>query len=193
MYSGIIYCACSPLNKKYYGRTLKPLDERIKIHLKNKKNQRFPNALKKYGSSSFKWKIIESFERETLGDLDKILNERERFWIQKDKTLDPVYGYNMSEGGDRGPAKGIKHKKHTQKTRDNISSGKIGIPMKESTKEILREINLGHQRQSGEKNSQKGKKWMINSEKTSKKLVKIEETEKYLTIGWVFGRKLINR
>jgi group I intron endonuclease len=193
MYSGLIYCATSPSNKKYYGRTRKSLQSRIKIHLKNSKNQRFPNALRKYGNSSFKWNVIESFEFESEKELEIKLNERETFWIKTDKTLNPEYGYNMTEGGDRGPAKGIKHKNHTQQHRDHISESKTGIPMAENTKKLLSSLNMGHTRQSNGLNSQKGKKWMINPDRTQRSLIKIEETQKYLTLGWGFGRKHINR
>lgn len=193
MYSGLIYCATSPSNKKYYGRTRNTLDKRVKTHLKNSKNQRFPNALRKYGNSSFKWNIIEIFEFEFEDELEIKLNERETYWIKTDKTLNPEFGYNMSEGGDRGPAKGIKHKSCSQQHKDNISKGKTGIPMAENTKKLLSSLNLGHTRQSNGLNSQKGKKWMINPERTKKSLIKIEETQKYLTLGWVFGRKFINR
>jgi len=35
MFSGLIYCATSPVNKKYYGMTLKSLEERKAKHIIN--------------------------------------------------------------------------------------------------------------------------------------------------------------
>lgn len=123
MYSGIIYSAISPGGKKYYGRTLSSLKIRKRNHLKfakMNKNTYFYNALRKYGDL-FQWEIIETHETADKKLLNEILNEREIFWISKEKTHLKEFGYNGTKGGE----------------------GFIG-KHKEETKEKLRKINLGH-------------------------------------------------
>lgn len=88
MFSGIIYKAISPSGKSYFGKTTKTLNRRIQHHHQSSKNPKFhfSSAIKKYGLNNFSWNIIETFEKETMEELQKILNERENFWIQKERT-----------------------------------------------------------------------------------------------------------
>lgn len=62
-------------------------------------NNRFYNALAKYGKSAFTWEIIEECSGE-------VLNEREQFWISHFDTVKT--GFNLTQGGDGVPA-GFKH------------------------------------------------------------------------------------
>lgn len=103
MVNGIIYCAISPSNKKYYGYSSLNLEIRKQRHkykfLKNKIS-RFYTAIKKYGWDNFKWDIIENHIAENKKELKDILCEREKYWIAKDKTTSKEFGYNMTDGGD---------------------------------------------------------------------------------------------
>ena len=131
MLNGIIYCAISPSNKKYYGYTLN-LNERKRWHyrdaFKRNKSQYFCRALRKYGFENFIWNIIETYQQENKIELHDILCEREIFWIEKDKTYIPEYGYNMTKGGD-GCSWCNKGKKITQEHKD-----KLKIPCSEERK-----------------------------------------------------------
>ena len=119
--------------------------------------------------------------------------------IRLDKRRKVIIGLNSVQNNKKDkinhskPQDPIKSYSQTQQHRDNISKSKTGIPMAENTKKLLSSLNMGHTRQSNELNSQKGKKWMINPERTQKSLIKIEETQKYLTLGWIFGRKSLNK
>lgn len=102
MYKGIIYCAISPSNKKYYGMSIKSLEKRIAGHVKRMKegsHLKFYNALRKYGPENFEWLVIEEHEKDNKLDLITYLYEREVYFIEKDKTYLDEFGYNISHGG----------------------------------------------------------------------------------------------
>ena len=185
MFYGIIYKAISPSNKSYFGKTTRTLNERIREH-KQKSNYEkfhFSYAIQKYGSKGFFWDIIETHERESIEELQKILNEREKFWIKNQKTYLREYGYNMTDGGE-GTA-GLKRtfseehrkklsishlgKKFTQEHRDNIGKSEEGRVFSEKHKEKLK---LGKE---GDKNPMFGK---TPSLETKEKLKKASENAK---------------
>jgi len=141
MYKGIIYCAISPSNKKYYGQTIGNLKNRIRGHEHSTDNTLFHNAVRKY-KNEMKWCIIETFEFFSRLDLITKLNEIEMHWIEKDKTFVNKYGkefgYNMTMGGQ-----GVIILKHTKETKEKISKSLKGRPKPESAKENYRLANLG--------------------------------------------------
>jgi len=144
MYKGIIYCATSPSNKKYYGQSIGSLEKRIKKHYSSrssKDNTIFHNALQKY-KKLIKWEIIDSYEFFEREDLINKLNEREIYWIERDKTCIAKYGkefgYNMTEGGQ-----GIKLYHHTDLTKEKIRKKLKGKPKSLESKENYRLANLG--------------------------------------------------
>lgn len=105
---GYIYCATSPSNKKYYGKTINTVESRKDGHKKDKDGKTvFYCAIKKYGFDNFIWTIIEEYCVVLTNDLrlDKIelndiLCEREKYWIKTDKTYLREFGYNGTMGGD---------------------------------------------------------------------------------------------
>ena len=103
MYQGVIYCAISPSGKKYYGFTYN-LTRRKNKHKNDScfKKNRFYNAIKKYGFENFSWNIIETYKNEDKSHIRDILRKREKFWIEKEQTYLPEFGYNMTHGGDGG-------------------------------------------------------------------------------------------
>lgn len=100
---GIIYCITNLVNKKMYiGQTVRTMQERWKDHLesaRNLNNQRpLYRAIRKYGIENFSYSIIENCS-------DDILNDREKYWINKKQTWIAEYpnkGYNLTCGGDNG-------------------------------------------------------------------------------------------
>lgn len=118
---GIIYCALFPNGKKYYGQTINPLKDRIQKHIRDSFNSNllFHRALRKY-KDKIQWIEKENFEEENIKD---ILNEREKFWIQFDKTnvlrYGIKYGYNLTDGGEGGDT--FSKKTHSEKTREQMS------------------------------------------------------------------------
>ena len=105
----IIYCARNIDNDKMYiGKTTRQLEVRRQDHHESANNgseTHFHRALRQH---DFEWTILEHVE--------KNINEREQFWIQKLDTFNN--GYNMTHGGDGGLTykkgdelyKRIKHK-----------------------------------------------------------------------------------
>jgi group I intron endonuclease len=94
---GIIYKVTNEVNGKIYiGQTIQKLSGRRSHHLSAARNgvkTAFCNALRKYGSSVFKWSIIER-----CYSADE-LNEMEFHYIKQYKILGFIL-YNMAEGGD---------------------------------------------------------------------------------------------
>jgi len=104
MCTGFIYCVISPSSKKYYGKSIKNVEKIKKRHYKKSLTSGcyFSTAIKKYGIDNFEWKKIETYHFFDKNKLQNKLNEREIFWIAKDKTNLKKYGYNMTKGGDGG-------------------------------------------------------------------------------------------
>lgn len=123
VYCGVIYCATSPSGKKYYGLTHNFTRRKYihKLHSLTKKNI-FYNAIKKYGFENFVWNIVETYNSENKSNLRDILHNRERFWIDKDKTYLFDYGYNMTRGGDGGDT--FSDKSEVDKKQINLKRSK---------------------------------------------------------------------
>ena len=178
MYQGIIYCAISPSNKKYYGKTVRPLKRRIYCHLKNsvKSICHFSTAIRKYGIDNFNWITIETIQSESRIELREKLNEREIFWIKKDRTDDREIGYNMTGGGDGGAAFG---RNLSEKTKDKIRNSLLGIKHTEERKKNESINSLGVSRGKGIPKSEKKKKNMMKpaSEEAKKNMRKPKSSE----------------
>lgn len=111
---GCIYKITNQINGKFYiGKTIKTLQNRFHNHcyeaLKRNSTTYFHRAIRKYGKENF---ILEEIE---LCD-NKILNEKEVFWISK---LRPHY--NQTNGGE-----GINGYKYTEEQCRKISERMIG-------------------------------------------------------------------
>lgn len=98
----IIYKAVNKVNNKIYiGKTIQSLNERKNQHYKKCEWERNPNsifykAIRKYGKENFEWGIIEKCNSE------EELNQREKHFIKKFKSLIDENGYNISTGGTGG-------------------------------------------------------------------------------------------
>jgi group I intron endonuclease len=95
---GIIYKATNSNNNKVYiGQTTYTLAHRKGAHaFRTKKGDRrsdFQIALLNEGFSNFAWEQIDQ------ADSPEELDRKEKFWIEKLKSDDPLYGYNMNDGG----------------------------------------------------------------------------------------------
>ena len=54
-------------------------------------------AIKKYGAENFQKEVLEDCISDKI-----VLQEKEKFWIEKYNSIDPEVGYNISKGGDGG-------------------------------------------------------------------------------------------
>lgn len=92
-----IYKITNQINGKIYiGKTLKTIEERFKEHCynyKKRKNEKRPlySAMNKYGIENFDIKEVEKCN-------DKVVNEREKYWIEYYGSF--KNGYNATLGGD---------------------------------------------------------------------------------------------
>jgi len=148
MFIGIIYRAESPIGKKYYGQTIQKFQYRKNRHIrdaKNKSHWRFHQALRKY-NFDFEWKIIETYNNENKVILINKLNERETYWVRKDKTYLFEYGYNSSFGGDNAFN---ERQPHSQETKQKIKNSLTGV---KHTKERRKNISEAHKGKDFSKN-----------------------------------------
>jgi group I intron endonuclease len=147
MFIGVIYRVTSPSNKKYYGQTTSKFEARKKSHYKDafirQLQGSFQRSLRKYGWDNFKWDIIETYENDDKIELVKILNDRELFWIKKDLTYLPEFGYNMKIG----PSYGF----HNDECKDKIRQTLLGVEHTEERKhnQSLSQIGLPHAQNFG--------------------------------------------
>ena len=111
MYEHIIYRFKFPNDKFYVGQTIN-LKSRMANHKKVAKekiyNTPLYNAIRKYGWENLE---IEILLKCNVQDVDEL----ERLYIAKLKTLDREFGYNLDTGG-------VLNKKHSSSTRTKISN-----------------------------------------------------------------------
>jgi len=137
-----IYKIKNLLNEKFYiGKTKKNPNERFKEHfyLSKKSKTHFHKAIKKYGFQNFQVEILE------VVDCNDLLNEKEKYWIEKlkpsyNKTLggDGVVGYTYTEEHKQNMSLSKKGRKNSQTHNLNISLSKKG--KKQSTEHIQKRI-----------------------------------------------------
>lgn len=149
-----IYCIKNKINSKVYVGKAKNIYKRIQQHiynLRNKckdENRHLINAWFKYGEDAFEYYIVEELE---LNELNLIT--RELYWIDKYKSTDRQFGYNLR--------------------RD--SSTKMIVH--EETKIIMSENN------KGKNNPNYGHKWSEDKKKSMSKLKKEQYQTGKVTIN----------
>lgn len=128
---GTIYCFINKINNKLYiGETVRSdYNERFNEHrnkAKNGINSYFYKAIRKYGWDSFDLIILQQTEilentDENKCYLTSIVNELEKYYINKYNTSNHTKGYNLTEGGD-----GISGYKHSEETKKLYSQQRLG-------------------------------------------------------------------
>lgn len=101
---GIIYKRTSPSGKSYIGQTI---DENRRNNEWNNLKRPYSggvinNARKKYGPENFKYEVLFEIESIDKDSVQIILDEKEIYYIEKFKTYDLDFGYNLCEGGKGG-------------------------------------------------------------------------------------------
>lgn len=142
-----IYKITNLINGKIYiGCTIRSIERRWKYHIYQKNTTtKMANAIKKYGSSSFK---IESLEH--CNTREELFN-REIFLINKYNSTNDSIGYNMTNGGDCGPIKyGSENKSFGRKNYKLIEFNKTRKGVRLSKQHIERIVlaQIGGKRNS---------------------------------------------
>lgn len=98
---GIIYKYTSPDGNCYIGQTMFP-KKRQADHKRNAlrgDNNKFYNAIRKFGWDSFKYEVLYTIIDDDIFKRQKILNKKEIYYIKK---YDSFYnGYNSTIGGNQ--------------------------------------------------------------------------------------------
>lgn len=162
-----IYKVTNKINgKAYIGKTSKGLERRMAEHLKSASHGSqhvFHKAIRKYGSQSFEWFIVD------IADSLDILNEKEIYWISYFNTKIPN-GYNITDGGDGGPImKGNDNPSKRPAVRKKLSEASRGRTCSKETVLKISQSLKGHSYSIGEKNGMYGKH---HSQGTKKKMSK---------------------
>lgn len=148
--NGVVYKYTSPSGKVYIGQTCRERGRRNDFQEKGEYGgSRIDNARKKYGPLNFKYEVLF---RITSNDSDCVktkLNEMEQHFINKYRSNEDKFGYNMNEGGAGNVAFRM-----TEEARQKIS---------QNTKKWLAEKGhplkgIGHRQDSIEKMKRNTKK-----------------------------------
>ena len=163
----------------YVGQTTDP-EKRWSKHksvAKNIKSNPHKNylyyAMNKDGIEHFSFEIIETCDY-------SVIEEREKYWIEKLNTLVPN-GYNIRNGGPKlhGADNPFYGKHHTQETKEKISSKNKGRKASDEEKEMRRKINSGTNNPFyGKHHTQETKEKIIQTNKEKGNYQKLSERMK---------------
>ena len=144
-----VYIHTCPNGKKYVGLITTEPKKRWGLNgAKYKSNKHFYRAIQKYDWNNISHQV---FEVDTLKEMYYL----EKYLIAYYHSNDPKYGYNKSEGGEKGPTgckrspevkqrisdklKGHKYSdEHNLKMRMSLKGMKKGIPLSEEHKNALK-------------------------------------------------------
>ena len=125
---GVIYCYTNKINgKRYVGQTINELKTRHRLHMNavrftsNKRDNETPihRAMRKYGIENFKLEILIM----NCVDYDR-LNNYEKFYIKRFKSLANQNGYNVSDGGLNGNKFAGKTEEEMDKWKRELSEAR---------------------------------------------------------------------
>lgn len=153
-----IYCIRNMVNNKVYIGKSKNIYNRIIQHchkLKIKDLNENPFLIKswhKYGRSSFEYFVIEYLELN-----EKLVAERELYWMQKFNSLNKNYGYNLRCDSE---SKMIVHESTSKKISERLK------------KEWAEGIRSGHSKKVSKAWTSNSERMRLQSIEWSKKLTK---------------------
>lgn len=98
---GIIYkYTCRTTNKVYIGQTIAEGKRKsAHKHMQTEWRSYFYNAIAKYGYDNFDYEVIYEVISEIPGYVKQVLDMMEVYYIQKYKSTNPKFGYNIAAGG----------------------------------------------------------------------------------------------
>ena len=142
---GYIYKITNKINNKIYiGKTKGSIENRLNGHFRasknNKFNRYFYNAINKYGEENFSIQIIEECD-------NSLLNNREKYWIDKLNSYDKNIGYNSTLGGDGGDTYTYQTEERkieiSNKKSKSLKGKSLGTKRSEEQRRKISEGHLG--------------------------------------------------
>ncbi|HPI82440.1 MAG TPA: GIY-YIG nuclease family protein [Candidatus Paceibacterota bacterium] len=136
METGYIYVIINRINGKFYfGKTF-DIKKRWYKHLHNAKkkiNRKLYDSINFHGIENFSIHQIGVYQTNNKKELTKILNEREKYFINLSNSIND--GYNLASGGDGGYL--------GEEAIFKAANKKRGIPLSEEHKKNISEGNKG--------------------------------------------------
>lgn len=139
-----IYKIENKINGKVYIGQSVDIKRRFRTHRYNAYNDENKDvydlylytAIRKYGKENFTYTIIETCE-------EKLLNERERYWVSYYKSNQKDFGYNLSDGGDSRYVKELTHNSNITAKKQKIDEIKdLLLNSDLSIQEIAKQFNM---------------------------------------------------
>lgn len=129
-----IYAIKNTVNNKIYVGQALNIENRWLSHKKDLKANKHRNIHLQRAFNKFNIDIFEFYVLEKVENIN-LLTEKEQFWINRLKTLNREFGYNMKEAGDGG--------KLTEEVKEKISNSHKGKILSEETKKKISESKRG--------------------------------------------------
>ena len=154
MSRGIIYLITNKENgHKYIGQTTQGMNKRWQQHIREAlqmSDKPLHRAMRKYGNHRFTIQEIDECD-------ERLLNEKEQYWIEHYNTFQSMEGYNATSGGDKVIFSEEIKKKMSEKAKQKILtethiknvSESLTIKSKIKPWGILTDENRGNGKHSG--------------------------------------------
>ena len=181
-----VYLLQSPSNKKYIGVTSQPVEKRWNNGRAYRHNSHLLSAIERYGWCNFKKEIIAT----NLARSEAEHLERDLIYLYQ--CCDREHGYNILPGGDISSGHTDETKKRISETVKQLQTEEVlrrkseaskGRTHSESTRQKLREMNIGNQNAKGIVRSEETRRKMSEAQKgrfvSEETKAKIKEAKTY--------------
>ena len=165
-YEGVIYCYRNTLTDKVYvGCTPRELSRRRAWDnwYNRYSGDKLAQARQESKPEDWEYKVLERLYSEDLVELEKILEEREAYYIALYDSCDNGYNSNRGGTGHTGMTRSEETRRkisenhrdyQTEETRKKLSESMMGHEVKESTRQKISQANQGKVRSEEVKQAQ---------------------------------------
>lgn len=167
-----VYKHTSPSGKAYIGITCQEVSRRwTNSGIGYKGCSYFWNAIVKHGWNNFQHEVLA----ENLTEAEAKQREKELIFVNQ--TRNPLYGYNLTEGGD-----GICGFHHTEESRKRMSAAHKGYTATAETRARISAVGMGRvptaQARANMTAAQMGNKHNLGRKHTVESLIKMSVAQK---------------